>query len=131
MPQLIFEAETHAELVTQVRRWLASSENATDGPASRSATPSPRAPALTKDALRIVAAAAPTPVSQNELVKSLTDMGYKATDVTSKAIVDGLGSVESLTGGSVVRHVTNRGAATLWSMNTKVAKQVLRTLSGA
>ena len=63
-------------------------------------------------------------MSQNELVKSLTDMGYKATDVTSKAIVDGLGSVESLTGGSVVRHVTNKGASTLWSMNTKVAKQV-------
>ena len=86
---------------------------------------------LTKDALRIVAAAAPTPVAQNDLVKSLTNMGYKATDVTSKAVVDGLDSVEALTGGSVVRHVTNRGAATLWSMNTKVAKQVLRSLAGS
>ena len=131
MPQLIFEAETHAELVTQVRRWLASSEHATDGARISVSDAVTQGAGLTKDALRIVAAAAPTPVSQNELVKSLTDMGYKATDVTSKAIVDGLGSVESLTGGSVVRHVTNRGAATLWSMNTKVAKQVLRTLSGA
>jgi hypothetical protein len=29
-----------------------------------------------------------------------------------------------------VRHVTNKGASTLWSMNTKVAKQILRSLSG-
>ena len=62
-------------------------------------------------------------------VKALTGMGYRATDVTSKAIVDGLGSVEALTGGAVVRQVTNKGASTLWSMNQKVAKQVLRTLT--
>jgi hypothetical protein len=130
MPQLIFEAETHAELVTQVRRWLASSENNATGRMSVSDAVTQGA-GLTKDALRIVAAAAPTPVAQNDLVKSLTNMGYKATDVTSKAVVDGLGSVEALTGGSVVRHVTNRGAATLWSMNTKVAKQVLRNLAGS
>ena len=130
MPQLIFEAETHAELVTQVRRWLASSENNPSGRMSVSDAVTQGA-GLTKDALRIVAAAAPAPVAQNDLVKSLTNLGYKATDVTSKAVVDGLGSVEALTGGSVVRHVTNRGAATLWSMNTKVAKQVLRSLAGS
>jgi hypothetical protein len=130
MPQLIFEAETHAELVAQVRRWLATSEQANGGRISVSDAVTQGA-GLTKDALRIVAAAAPEPVAQNDLVKGLTGMGYKATDVTSKAIVDGLGSVEALTGGSVVRHVTNRGAATLWSMNTKVAKQVLRSLAGS
>ena len=131
MPQLIFEADTHAELVTQVRQWLATSDSATEGARLSLSDAVTQGAGLTKDALRIVAAAAPTPVSQNDLVKGLTDMGYKATDVTSKAIVDGLGSVESLTGGSVVRHVTNRGAATLWSMNTKVAKQVLRGLAGS
>ena len=130
MPQLIFDAPTHAELVAQVRSWLASTDTPSAGRLSVGDAVTQGA-GLTKDALRIVAAAAPTPVSQNDLVKSLTDMGYKATDVTSKAIVDGLGSVESLTGGSVVRQVTNRGAATLWSMNSKVAKQVLRTLAGS
>jgi hypothetical protein len=129
MPQLIFEAPTHAELVTQVRSWLATADKADDGRLSVSDAVTQGA-GLTKDALRIVAAAAPAPVAQNDLVKALTGMGYKATDVTSKAIVDGLGSVEQLTGGAVVRHVTNKGASTLWSMNTKVAKQVLRSLSG-
>jgi len=131
MPQLIFEADTHAELVTQVRQWLATSDNPAEGARLSVSDAVTQGAGLTKDALRIVAAAAPEPVAQNDLVKGLTSMGYKATDVTSKAIVDGLGSVEALTGGSVVRHVTNRGAATLWSMNTKVAKQVLRSLAGS
>ncbi len=130
MPQLIFEAPTHAELVTQVRSWLATADKADDGRISVTDAVTQGA-GLTKDALRIVAAAAPAPVAQNDLVKALTGMGYKATDVTSKAIVDGLGSVEQLTGGSVVRHVTNKGASTLWSMNQKVAKQVLRSLAGS
>ena len=86
MPQLIFEAETHAELVTQVRRWLATSESAAEGTRISMSDAVTQGAGLTKDALRIVAAAAPTPVSQNELVKSLADMGYKATDVTSKAM---------------------------------------------
>jgi len=128
MPQLSFEADTHAELVAQVKRWLASTEQ-TEGRISVSDAVSQGA-GLTKDALRIVASAAPAPVAQNDLVKALTDMGYRATDVTSKALVDGLGSVETLTGGSVVKKVTQAGSRTLWSMNTKVAKQVLRTLAG-
>jgi hypothetical protein len=58
-------------------------------------------------------------------------MGYKVTDSTSKALVDGLQSVEALTGGSVIEQVSDRGRSTLWSMNQKVAKQVLRTLAGS
>ena len=36
-------------------------------------------------------------------MKALTDIGYKATDTTKQVIVDGLDSVEQLTGGSVVK----------------------------
>ena len=86
---------------------------------------------LTKDALRIIATAAPAPVAQSDVVKSLTDMGYKVTDATSKAMVDGLQSVEALTGGSIVEQVSDKSRSTLWSMNQKVAKQVLRTLAGS
>jgi hypothetical protein len=129
MPQLIFEAETQAELVTQVRRWLASLEADEDGSLSVSQAINQGAQ-LTKDALRIVAAAAPSPVAQNDVVRSLTDMGYKATDATSKAIVDGLDSVEALTGGSVIRTVSNKGRSAVYQMNVAVAKQVLKTLHG-
>ena len=130
MPQLIFEGNTHAELVTQVRQWLASMDENPDGTLSVSDAITQGA-GLTKDALRIIAAAAPAPVAQNDVVKSLTDMGYKVTDATSKAMVDGLQSVEALTGGSIVEQVSDKGRSTLWSMNQKVAKQVLRTLAGS
>ena len=130
MPRLVFEADSHQELVVQVRRWLQSLDEGADGSLSVSQAITQGA-GLTKDALRIIAAAAPSPVAQNDVVKSLTDMGYKATDTTSKALVDGLQSVEALTGGSVVQKVTEKGRTTFWSMNAKVAKQVLRTLSGS
>lgn len=130
MPKLIFEADTQAELVSQVKRWLASLEAEEDGSLTVSQAISQGAE-LTKDALRVIAAAAPKPVAQNDLVKSLTEMGYKATDATSKALVDGLDSVESLTGGSVLRTVSEKGRSAVYEMNVAVAKQVLRTLTGA
>lgn len=129
MPQLIFEADTQAELIAQVRRWLVSLEADEDGSLSVSQAINQGAQ-LTKDALRIVAAAAPAPVAQNEVVKSLTGMGYKATDATSKAIVDGLDSVEALSGGSVIRTVSSKGRSAVYQMNVAVAKQVLKTLHG-
>lgn len=130
MPKLIFEAETQADLVVQVKRWLASLDAADDGSISVSQAINQGAQ-LTKDALRIVASAAPAPVAQNDVVKSLTEMGYKATDATSKALVDGLDSVEALTGGSVIRQVSSKGRSAVYQMNVAVAKQVLRTLHGA
>jgi hypothetical protein len=130
MPKLIFEADTQQELVTQVRRWLASLEADDDGSISVGQAITQGAE-LTKDALRVIASAAPKPVAQNELVKSLTEMGYKATDATSKALVDGLDSVDSLTGGNVVRTVTEKGRSAVYQMNVAVARQVLKALHGA
>jgi hypothetical protein len=130
MPKLTFEAETQQELVAQVRRWLTSLEAADDGSISVGQAITQGAE-LTKDALRVIAAAAPKPVAQNDLVKSLTEMGYKATDATSRALVDGLDSVETLTGGSVLQQVSARGRSAVYQMNVKVAKQVLKTLHGA
>lgn len=129
MPKLIFEAETQAELVVQVRRWLASLDVDDEGTITVSQAINQGAQ-LTKDALRIVASAAPAPVAENDVVKSLTEMGYKATDATSKALVDGLDSVEALTGGSVIRQVSNKGRTAVYQMNVAVAKQVLKTLHG-
>jgi hypothetical protein len=130
VPRLTFDADTHAELVAQVKAWLSSVERGADGQISV-ADAITQGAGLTKDALRVIAAAAPGPVAQNDVVKALTGMGYKATDVSSKALVDGLRSVETLTGGSVLREVRKTGTGLFWSMNQKVAKQVLRTLAGS
>jgi len=119
-----FEGTSHADIVGQVKEWLATVE-----PEDRlSYTEAVEQGAeLTKDALRVIASAAPTPVADNELVKALTDMGYKATDVTSGAIVDGINRVEELSGDTVVT-ARERGRTAVYEMNAGIAKQILRVL---
>jgi hypothetical protein len=127
MPKVIFEGETQQEIVAQVKRWLMSMEADEKGSITISQAVEQGA-GLTKDALRIIAAAAPKPVAENEVVKALTDMGYKATDVTKERLVDGLRNVETLTGGSVLQTVSERGRSAVYEMNVNIAKQILKTL---
>jgi hypothetical protein len=129
MPKIIFEADTHAELVAQVRRWLASLDADDEGQITLD-TAIVQGADLTKDALRVVASVAPAPIAQSDVVRALADMGYKATDLTRDRLRDGLASVEALTGGSVVRRVGEKGRDAMFEMNAAIAKQVLRTLSG-
>ncbi len=127
MPSLSFEGETHGEIVLKVRRWLASTEEADE--ANLSAVEAIEQGAeLTKDALRIIASAAPGPVAQSELIKGLTNMGYKATDATKDALVSGLDSIEEATGGSVVKQVSKAGRRAAYEMNATIARQLLKSL---
>jgi hypothetical protein len=127
MAQLTFEGETHGEIVQKVRRWLASLEGAEEGDLSV-ADAITQGAELTKDALRIIASAAPGPVAHSEIVKALTGMGYKATDATKQALIDGLDSVEELTGGSVVKAARDARKSAAYQMNSTVAKQLLKAL---
>jgi len=129
MPKVIFEGDTQAEIVAQVKRWLASTEAELDGSITVSQAIEQGAE-VTKDALRIIAAAAPKPVAENEVVKALTDMGYKATDATKERLVAGLDQVEDLTGGSVIKTVSERGRNAVYEMNVVIAKQILKNLHG-
>lgn len=127
MATLSFEGETHGELVVKVRRWLASLEGEEQGSISTHEAIEQGAE-LTKEALRIIASAAPEPIAQNEVVKALTSAGYKATDATKQALVDGLDSVEEVTGGSVVKLVRDASKTAVYQMNTTVARQLLKSL---
>jgi hypothetical protein len=126
MATLSFEGETHGELVLKVRRWLSSLDGAEEGHLSAHEAID-QAADVTKEALRIIAAAAPEPVAQSEVVKALTGAGYKATDATKQAVKDGLDSIQELTGGSVL---AARGArrSVVYEMNAAVARQVLGIL---
>jgi methionyl-tRNA synthetase len=124
---LSFDGETHSELLAKVKRWVASVEGEVE---ERSVAEAVSATAeLAKDALRIVASAAPGPVAENDVIKGLTALGYQAADASSKAIVDALDAVSALTGGSVVKRAQSRAKNTVWEMNTQVAKQVLKNLT--
>jgi hypothetical protein len=129
MPKVIFEGDTQQEIVAQVKRWLASLQADDEGSITVQQAIEQGAE-LTKDALRIIASAAPKPIAQSDLVKALTDMGYKATDATKHRLVEGLQSVEELTGGSVLKQVSDRGRSAVYEMNVNIAKQILKTLHG-
>ncbi len=122
-----FEGETHAEIVSKVRRWLASVDGETSANLSMTQVVEQSAE-LTKNALRVIAGAAPGPLAQSDVVRALTEMGYSATDTTKKAVIDGLDSVDRLTGGSVVSKLKDAGANVAYAMNAQVAKSVLETL---
>ena len=127
MATISFEGETHGELVVKVRRWLASVDGEEEGHVSPAEAISQGAE-LTKEALRIIASAAPEPVAQSEIVKALTNAGYKATDATRQALVDGLDSMEEATGGSVVKMARDASKAGVYQMNTTIARQILKSL---
>jgi hypothetical protein len=127
MATLSFEGETHGELVIKVRRWLASLEGEEEGHLDATGAIEQGAE-LTKEALRIIAAAAPEPIAQHEVVKALTGLGYKATDATKAALIDGLDSVEEVTGGSVVKRARDVAEQAVYEMNATVARQILKSL---
>jgi len=122
-----FEGATHGDIVDQVKTWLATVEEPDRLSASQAIE---QGAGLYKDALRIIAAAAPRPVAENEVVKSLTDMGYRATDVTRDRLIDGLARVEELSGGTLVKDVRDTGQKAVFQMNATLAKQILRQLTG-
>src|SRR5690242_2572838 len=97
MPVLSFEGETHDEIVRKVRRWLASLDGDDHRVSVQEAVD--RASELTKDALTVVAQAAPAPIGRTEIVKALTRMGYEATDVTRQTVVGGLDALADATDG--------------------------------
>jgi hypothetical protein len=125
MATLSFDGETHDEIVTKVKRWLASLEGEAAG------TPAEvieRSAELTKDALRVLASAAPAPIAQSDVVKGLTALGHQVTDATARAAINGLDALSNMTGGGLVKKVRSGQADVLYEMNQAVAKQVLKSL---
>lgn len=125
MPEIRFSADTHPELVRQVTVWLESTEDE-----RTAADVVEGSAALTKDALRIVAAAAPAPIADSELVKRLTDLGHSAVDAQRDVTLASLDALAQATDGTLVKKVSEGGAKAAYEMNTKVAKQLLKSLLG-
>jgi hypothetical protein len=130
MATLTFEGETHNEIVQKVRRWLASLEGGSDESRLTPAEAINQGAELTKDALRIIAQSAPSPVAQTDLWKALADAGYRATESTREALLTGLDTMEEMTGGSVVRKVNDAGRSAMYGMSEQIARAFLRSFTG-
>ncbi len=125
MPEIRFTADTHPELVRQVTVWLESTG------ADRTAADVVEGSAeLTKDALRLIAASAPAPLADSALVKGLTERGHRATDASRDLTLASLDGLAQVTDGTLVRRVSEGGAKAAYEMNTKVAKQLLKSVLG-
>ncbi len=127
MPSLSFEGETHDEIVRKVRRWLASIEGAGEEHLELPEAVE-RATELTKDALTVIAQAAPGPIGRSEVFKALTRMGYEATDSTKRAVISGLDALSDATEGDVVKRVEKARNSVLYEMNTAFARQLLKAM---
>lgn len=125
MPELRFTGDAHADLVRQVRAWLASVDSESDRTAAEVVETSAD---LTKDALRIVAGAAPGPIAESEVVNRLTEMGYRVADMGRDSALAGLRGLASVGDGTVLNRASEAGAKVLYEMNTSVAKQLLKTI---
>jgi hypothetical protein len=127
MPVLMFEGETHDEIVRKVRRWLSSVDGEEESLSVVEAVE--RASELTKDALTVVAQAAPGPIARSDIVKALTRMGYEATDSTKRAVVAGLDALaDAAPDESLLRRVSKARNSVVYEMEAAVARQVLRAL---
>ncbi len=128
MPTLSFEGKSHQDLVRQVEEWLETAKEEEDlGPVDLVN----QGAKLTKDVLGVIAAAAPDPVAENEVVKALTEAGYRATDLTSGAIIDTLEQFQDMTGETVVKEVRNEAASAMYKMNKGIAKQIIKGFAAA
>jgi hypothetical protein len=128
---LSFEGETQDEIVRKVRRWLASLDEVDESIGVVEAVD--RASELTKDALTVIAQAAPRPIARTEVFKALTRMGYEATDTTKRAVVAGLDALADVGDGtpdsaSLMRRIEKARNSVVYEMNSAVAKQILRSL---
>jgi hypothetical protein len=125
VPSLSFEGETHDELVRKVKRWLASAE---DGAHLTPAEAVEKASELTKDALGVIAAAAPGAIAEREMVKQLTKAGYDLTEGTTHALLTGLNALSEVTNGGLLTRVETARRSAVYEMNAAVARQILKAL---
>jgi hypothetical protein len=128
MATLSFEGETHAEIVAKVKRWLSSLEGEEE--LRTPAEVISAAADLTKEALRVIASAAPAPVAQSEMVRGLTAMGYQMTDAASSTVIDALDAMSEVTGDRVLKRVRDMGTSAVFEMNKAVAQQILKGMRG-
>lgn len=125
MPTLSFDGETHDELVRKVKRWLASVE---DGGHLTPPEAVSRASELTKDALGVIAAAAPGTIAERDVVKQLAKAGYELTDTTTHAVLSGLSALSEVTNGGLLKRVETARRSAVYEMNAVVARQILKAL---
>ena len=126
MATLSFEGETHDEIVAQVRTWLASAERPALAKGAKEAVDA--AADLTRDALTVIAEAAPDTVAGGDLLKALVKLGHDGNELTRKSLTTSLDALSEASGGTLVKRLERARNAVAYEMNAAVARQLLASL---
>ena len=90
-----------------------------------------RATELTKDALTVIAQAAPGPIARSEVFKAPhRAWATRPPRTTKRAVINGLDALAEHRGGGSVKRASDARRSVVYEMNAAVAKQVLRALRG-
>lgn len=126
MATLSFEGETHDEIVEQVRTWLASAQRPALAKGAIGAVEA--ASDLTRDALTVIAEAAPANVGRSELMKALVRLGHDSNELTRKSLVTSLDALSEASGGTLLKRLERARNSVAYEMNAAVARQLLASL---
>jgi hypothetical protein len=55
-------------------------------------------------------------------------MGYKATETTRDRLIEGVGLLDTVTDGELVKQARDTGRTAVYQMNATVARQILKAL---
>ena len=126
MATLSFEGETHDEIVEKVRRWLASAERPPLVGAVAEAVAA--ASDVTRDALTVIAEAAPGPVARSDLVKALVKLGHESNEATKRSTLAALDALSEASDGTLLKRIERARNSVVYEMNSAVARQLLGAL---
>ena len=126
MATLSFDGETHDEIVVKVRKWLASAERpplvgAVAGAVSAASD-------ITRDALTVIAEAAPESVARNDLLKALVKLGHDTNEATKRSTLAALDALSEASDGTLLKRVERARNSVVYEMNAAVARQLLGSL---
>jgi predicted transcriptional regulator len=123
---LSFDGETHDEIVAQVRTWLASAERPPIVGAVADAVSA--ASDMTRDALTVIAKAAPEPMARNEVLKALMKLGHDSNEATKRSTLAALDALSEASDGTLLKRVERARNSVVYEMNAAVARQLLGSL---
>ena len=110
-----------------MRTWLASAERPPLVGAVADAVSS--ASDITRDALTVIAEAAPESVARNDLVKALVKLGHDSNEAAKRSTLAALDALSEASDGTLLKRVERARNSVVYEMNAAVARQMLGTLN--
>ena len=132
MATVTFEAESLEELIKKMRAWIKSADSMSKPttPLSDALEKTTEATSdLARAAIALVAKAAPEPLSNTDIFRILTSLGFEVSDTAKRTVTS---TLDALSGGDgqdgIMEKVDKARDAALYEMSQAVARGVLKIM---